>query len=70
MAHNGQPEDSMRGLGIILAIVGVILIVAGVVRHFSSFVLSSTTHASIYIAVVGVIVLVVGALLSRSGSAS
>lgn len=57
----------MRALGTILAIIGIIVIVLGVVRHFSAYILPSTAHASIILAVVGVVVLVIGAGLAMTG---
>jgi hypothetical protein len=50
-------------MGLILTIIGVLLIILGVVQHFTAFMGSSIDHLSIYIGVVGAVVLVVGLFL-------
>ena len=51
--------------GAIVAIVGVVLIVVGIIRHFSTFMLTGTRHVSLGLVVVGAIVLIIGLLMSR-----
>lgn len=58
----------MKGLGGILAIIGVLVIVAGLVNHFAAKFITMT-HSSVYIAVVGLVVLVVGIVMTRAKGA-
>jgi len=53
----------MKGLGGILAILGIIGIVLGLVNHYVKNFLGSAGHASIYIAIVGVVLLIIGVVL-------
>lgn len=57
----------MKTPGLVVLIVGVLLIVVGLVRHFNAFFLPSTDHISIIIGVIGVIVAAVGFFMSRQG---
>lgn len=57
----------MRGLGTIIAIIGVIAIILALVNHFVTNFLGSATHGTIYIGVVGVVLLVIGVVLTMMG---
>jgi hypothetical protein len=50
-------------MGLILTIIGVLLIILGVVQHYTAIFGSSIPRLSLYIAIVGVVVLVVGLFL-------
>jgi LPXTG-motif cell wall-anchored protein len=58
----------MKSLGPIVLVVGVLVIILGVVRHFSAFFLPSTNHISIILGVVGLVIAAVGFVLFRQGS--
>lgn len=53
----------MKGLGGILAIIGIIGIVLGLVNHFVKNFLGSAGHASTIIAIVGLVLLIVGVVM-------
>ena len=53
----------MKGLGGILAVIGVIVVVIGLVNHFVKNFLGNAGHASLIIAVVGAVVLVLGLVM-------
>lgn len=53
----------MKGLGGILAVIGLIVVVLGLVNHFVKNFLGSAGHASLIIAVVGAVLLVIGAAM-------
>lgn len=57
----------MRGLGTILAIIGVIGVVLALVNHFVKNFLGSATHGTIYIGIAGVVLLVIGLALTMTG---
>ena len=50
-------------MGLILAIIGVLLIILGVVQHYTLFLGNSILHLSLYLAIAGGILFVVGAFL-------
>jgi hypothetical protein len=54
-------------MGLILIILGVLVVILGLVQHFTAFLGSSVDHLSIYIGVVGAILIVVGAFLWMRG---
>ena len=53
----------MKGLGGILAVLGVIGIVLGLVNHYVKNFVGSAGHASIIIGVVGLVLLVIGVVM-------
>jgi hypothetical protein len=53
----------MKGLGGILAVLGVIGIVLGLLNHFVKNFVGSAGHASIIIGVVGLVLLIIGVVL-------
>ena len=58
----------MKVPGYILAVIGLVLAVAGAIDHFSKLpVIGSINHGSIITGVVGVVVLVIGAVMAMSG---
>ncbi|HLZ22540.1 MAG TPA: hypothetical protein VKQ30_10505 [Ktedonobacterales bacterium] len=62
----------MKGLGRILAVLGIIVIIVGLVNHFAVHFLGSMKGGSTIILIVGVVLLVIGAvlyLLPRKASA-
>jgi len=54
----------MKMAGPVLAILGILVIVLGVVQHFTVILGASIAHLSIYIGAVGLILLVPGALMT------
>lgn len=56
----------MRGLGTILAIIGVIAILFALLNHFALKAIN-ITHGDIYIGIIGVVLLAIGAFMSMSG---
>ncbi|HKS69281.1 MAG TPA: hypothetical protein VJQ45_02605 [Ktedonobacterales bacterium] len=56
----------MRGLGTVLAIIGILIIILAAVNHFASR-LINFGHATTIVGVVGLVVLVVGAILAMMG---
>lgn len=54
----------MKGLGGILAVIGIIVLILGVVNHFVKNFTGSTTHMSVILGVVGVVLLVIGVVLT------
>lgn len=62
---------SMSGTSLVLAIIGVILVVLGLVQHFAKVsILGGLAHGSLILIVVGVIVFIVGILVGQSGRRS
>ena len=59
----------MRSVGIVLAIVGIVVLVVGLLNHFALHFTGNTAHASIIIGVVGVVLLIIGVVLSMMGGA-
>ena len=57
----------MRSVGIVLAIVGVIVLVVGLINHFAVHFLGSTSHASLIIGAIGGVLLVIGVVMSMMG---
>lgn len=57
----------MKGLGTILAIIGVIGIILALVNHFVTNFLGSASHGTIYIGIAGVVLLVIGLILTMTG---
>lgn len=55
----------MSASGVIVAIIGIVLVVLGIIRHFATYMLAGTPHVSLGLVVIGAIVLIVGVLLSR-----
>lgn len=49
-----------RELGWLLVVIGVVVIVLGVVRHETAFVLNGTPHASVVLGIIGLVLLIVG----------
>lgn len=60
----------MKGLGTILAIIGIIIAIVAVVNHFAAIFAKGQAHTDLYIGIVGVVVLVIGALLYMMGGRS
>jgi hypothetical protein len=58
----------MRSVGIVLAVIGIIVLAAGLVNHFAVHFLKTTSHASLIIAAVGGVLLVIGVVISMMGS--
>jgi hypothetical protein len=54
-------------MGLILVIIGALLIILGVVQHFTLILGSSVVHLSLYLGIVGAIVLVVGVFMMMRG---
>jgi len=50
-------------MGLILTIIGALLIILGVVQHYTAILGSSIPRLSLYIGIVGAVVLVVGLFL-------
>jgi hypothetical protein len=50
-------------MGLILSIIGALLIILGVVQHYTAILGTSIPRLSLYIAIVGAIVLVVGVFM-------
>jgi hypothetical protein len=50
-------------MGLILVILGVLVVILGLVQHYTAFLGASIDHLSIYIGIVGAILIVVGAFL-------
>lgn len=57
----------MKTLGAILAVLGILAVAVGALRHFSAFILPATPNASLYIVAGGVAVMVLGAVIARVG---
>jgi hypothetical protein len=57
----------MKTLGAILAILGILAIAVGALRHFSDFILPATPNASLYIVIGGIAVMILGAVIARVG---
>jgi membrane protein implicated in regulation of membrane protease activity len=57
----------MKTLGAILAILGILAVAVGALRHFSPFILPTTTNASLFIVIGGIVVMVLGAIVARVG---
>lgn len=54
----------MNSTGIIVAVVGVIIIVVGLINHSAHFLFNGTQHVDIYIGVVGLVVAVIGGVMA------
>ena len=54
-------------MGLILTVIGVLLIVLGVVQHFTAILGSSIVHLSLYIGIVGAVVAVIGVFMWMRG---
>jgi len=54
----------MRSVGIVLAVVGILVLVAGLINHFAVHFMGTTSHASLLIGVVGGVLLIIGVVLS------
>jgi hypothetical protein len=54
-------------MGLIVTIIGVLLIILGVVQHYTGILGSSILHLSLYIAIAGAVVLVVGVFMWMRG---
>ena len=59
----------MKSIGALLALVGLVIVGLGLLRHESAFILKGTNHASILIGVVGLVLLVLGAGVTALGRA-
>jgi hypothetical protein len=57
MPYRTEGNDVM---GLILTIIGALLIVLGVVQHYTGILGTSILHLSLYIAIAGAVVLVIG----------
>jgi uncharacterized protein (DUF2062 family) len=60
----------MKGVGWLLAVIGLVVAVLGVVNHFAKLglpVISTMAHGNIIAAVVGAVVFVIGAFLAMRG---
>jgi uncharacterized membrane protein YidH (DUF202 family) len=57
-----QPEGN-DVMGLILTIIGVLLIILGVVQHYTLILGNSILHLSLYIAIAGGVLFVVGIFL-------
>jgi hypothetical protein len=68
--HHFNGEDDMKTLGAILAVLGIIAVAVGALRHFSPFILPTTPNASLYIVAGGIAVMVLGAVVARLGGES
>jgi hypothetical protein len=53
--------------GPLLAVIGVIIIVLGVLNHYALHIMSSTQHIDVYIAVLGVVVALAGIVMAMTG---
>lgn len=56
----------MRGIGTVLAIIGVIVILFALANHFALKLLT-LTHGDIYIGIIGIVLLAIGAFMTMSG---
>lgn len=54
----------MRSVGIVLAVVGILVLVAGLINHFAVHFMGATSHASLLIGIVGGALLIIGVVLS------
>ena len=54
-------------MGLILTNIGVLLIILGVVQHYTGILGTSIDHLSLYIAILGAVVLVVGVFMWMRG---
>jgi hypothetical protein len=54
-------------IGAILAVLGILTVAVGALRHFSDFILPTTPNASLFIVIGGVAVMVLGAVIARIG---
>jgi hypothetical protein len=57
----------MRSVGIVLAVLGIVILAAGLVNHFAAHFMGSTPHASLIIGAIGGVLLVVGVVISMMG---
>lgn len=60
----------MRSVGIVLAVLGIVILAAGLVNHFAVHFMKATSHASLIIGAIGGVLLVIGVVMSmmRSGA--
>jgi hypothetical protein len=58
----------MRSVGIVLAVVGIVILAAGLINHFVKNFMGSSSHASLIIGAIGGVLLVVGVVMSMMGS--
>jgi hypothetical protein len=54
-------------MGLILTIIGVLLIVLGVVQHYTLILGSSIVHLSLYLGIAGAVVAVIGLFMWMRG---
>ena len=54
-------------MGLILAIIGVLLIILGVVQHYTLILGNSILHLSLYLAIAGAVVAVIGIFMWMRG---
>ncbi|MGO8946827.1 MAG: hypothetical protein ACLQUY_03995 [Ktedonobacterales bacterium] len=57
----------MRSVGIVLAIVGILVVVAGLLNHFALHFTGSSAHASVIIGAVGAVLLIIGVVILMMG---
>ncbi|PWT77733.1 MAG: hypothetical protein C5B60_02190 [Chloroflexi bacterium] len=58
----------MRSVGIVLAVVGIVVLAAGIVNHFVKNFMGSSSHASLIIGAIGGVLLVIGVVMSMMSS--
>jgi hypothetical protein len=58
----------MRSVGVVLAVLGIVILAAGLVNHFAVHFMGSTSHASLIIGAIGGVLLVIGVVMSTMGS--
>jgi hypothetical protein len=54
-------------MGLIITIIGVLLIILGVVQHYTGILGTSIVHLSLYIAIAGAVLFVVGVFMWMRG---
>jgi hypothetical protein len=54
----------MRWGGIALALIGAVVLVLGIIRHWDTFMLKTTNHAALILSVIGLVILVGGVVLA------
>jgi membrane-bound ClpP family serine protease len=50
---------------VVLLVIGVILVVLGILRHLTAFMLAGIAHLSLALIIIGAIVFIAGAFLGR-----
>ncbi len=60
----------MKGAGWLIAVIGLVVLILGVARHFNKFFIPSVAHASLILGGVGVVLLLIGAGMAMSGGKS